>query len=362
MPLPEQNLIVCHGDDEMALARFVNSLILEMGDDALADSNISRLDGNTGSLTDLANVVMSMPFFQPHRLVLLTNPFARMGKEKNDPEETGSEEKQVSSSSWSTELKRQFLELLGNIPDTTKLVLIIEDSLVWNTKAKKNDWGLLKSSHFLTKWINDHPDNVLMKSFLLPDEKQMHVWIQKEAADRKIDISRAAAAELAGYVGNDTRLAGLELDKLALYVNGKRPIDVEDVNAISTFTPTAKIWGLVDAIGQKNAHQAVKIYHQLLETLEVGYEIFPMIIRQFRQMIVTRETMDSRGSAQELIGKFGITGYGAPKLWGQVGNIPMSALESYYFQLMKIEEDTKNGLVDLETALDTFIVTACGQG
>ena len=45
MPLPEQNVIVCHGDDEIAISLYIRALEHEIGDDAMADANISRLDG-----------------------------------------------------------------------------------------------------------------------------------------------------------------------------------------------------------------------------------------------------------------------------------------------------------------------------
>ncbi len=359
MPLPQQSVIVCHGDDEIAISLYIHTLEHEIGDDAMADANISHLDGKTCSENDLANLVMSSPFFTEKRLVILSNPFARMGKEKKGEPEEGQEIPERTGVKTG-DLKKRFLDMLSGIPSTTTLLLVIEDALAWDSKIGRKNWEVLKGSHFLVKWIEQNDGGVLIKPFSLPDPKEMPGWIQKEAASKKCKFKPDAAAELAQYVGNDTRLAAMEIEKLALYVGDKRPVEVEDVMALSTSTSSATIWKLVDAIGKKDAHQAVLLYHQLLETHDVNYEIYPMIVRQFRQLLMAREVLDERGNTQVIMRDLGVQQFVADNLGKQAANFTMPALEKIYFQLMKIEEDGKNGMGDLETAIDALIVTAAG--
>ena len=361
MPLPEQNVIVCHGDDEIAISLYIRSLEHEIGDDAMADANISHLDGKTCTENDLANQVMSSPFFTDKRLVVLTNPFAKMGREKKGETEEG--EVQVKGEKTAgkiSEIKKRFLDLLSNLPPTTTLVLVIEDARSWDSKAGGKNWEVLKASHFLVKWIDQQAGKVLVKPFSLPDPKDMPKWIQTEAAGKKCTFKPDAAAELAQYVGNDTRLAAMEIEKLALYVGGKRPVEVEDVMALSTSTSSATIWKLVDAIGKKDTRQALSLYHQLLETHDVNYEIYPMIVRQFRQLLMAREVLDERGNAQAIMRDLGVPQFVADNLGRQASNFTMPGLERIYFQLMGIEENSKNGQGELETAIDALIVTAAG--
>ena len=185
-------------------------------------------------------------------------------------------------------------------------------------------------------------------------------WIIKEAATKNCRIKPDAAAELAQYVGNDTRLAALEIEKLSLYVGGTRPVEIEDVMALSTSTSSATIWNLVDAIGQKNPHRAMLLFHQLLETKDVQFEIFPMIIRQFRLLLMAREVLDARGDEGMIIRELGVAPYVARNLNKQAASFSMPKLEKIYYQLMKIEEDSKSGGGDLEVAIDSLIVSAAG--
>lgn len=357
MPLPDVNLIVCHGDDDIAILEYVHYLTSEVADDATGDVNISRFDGRISSDKDLANVVMSTPFFAEKRLVILEYPFARMGRvRKTEADEEGLE----SGEGGSSEQKNAFLGILENLPDSTILVLMVEDSSIWDSKARTKNWSVLKKSHFLMKWAASNPGKCLIRSFALPDSRDMPAWIQKKAAGMDCKFKADAAAELAQFVGNDTRLAAMEIEKLSLYVGGKRPVEMEDVMALSTSTSSATIWNLVDAVGQKDTHRALSLFHQLLEIKDVQYEIFPMIIRQFRLLLMAREVLDERGNEQAVIQELGVAPYVAKNLVPQAGKFSMKALERVYLQLMKIEEESKTRGGDMVTAIDTLIVSAAG--
>ena len=186
-------------------------------------------------------------------------------------------------------------------------------------------------------------------------------WIQKEALNKKCKFSAAAASELAQYVGNDTRLAAMEIEKLALYVGDKRPVEVQDVMDLSTSTASGTIWNLVDAIGTRNTQQALTLFHQLLETGDAQYSIFPMIIRQIRLLLMAREVLDERGGKQMIMSDLGVAPFVADKLMGQASKFTMKGLKEIYFQLMKIDEESKTSGGDLETSIDTMIVMAVGM-
>ncbi len=357
MPLPLENVIICHGDDDIAISQYIHTLERELGDGAMGDVNITKMDGKTSSENDLINIVRSTPFFSEKRLVILANPLAKMGRGKRDD----SDESESGGNEGSAgDIRKRFISLLNELPGSTALVLVVEDSLSWDSKTKGRSWEVLKGSHFLMKWASQNSGKVLIKSFPLPDPRDMPDWIIKEAARKNCRIKPDAAAELAQYVGNDTRLAALEIEKLSLYVGGTRPVEMEDVMALSTSTSSATIWNLVDAIGQKNSHRAMLLFHQLLETKDVQFEIFPMIIRQFRLLLMAREVLDARGDEAMITRELGVAPYVARNLNKQAASFSMPKLEKIYYQLMKIEEDSKSGGGDLEVAIDSLIVSAVG--
>ncbi len=356
MALPEQNILVCHGDDEIAISKYIHSLESELNGDSMGEMNISRLDGKICSEADLSNIVNSIPFFTERRLVILTNPFAKLGRGKKIDEDEIEDEK-----SSSGDVKKKFISFLDGVPESTLLALIVDDSGKLDYRTGEYKWDVLKPSNFLVKWLKQNNQKVLLVPFPLPSENDMPGWIQKEAVSKKCKFSPAAATELAQYVGNDTRLAAMEIEKLALFVGGERSVEAQDVMNLSTSTASGTIWNLVDAIGTKNTGHAMTLYHQLLESREAQYEIFPMIIRQFRLLLMAREVLDERGNKQMIMSDLGVAPFVAEKLIGQASKFTMNGLKKIYLQLMKIEEESKTSGGDLETAIDVLILSVAGD-
>ena len=67
-----------HGEDEFAIAQFVSEMEARLGDPATAAMNITRLDGRSYNPDELLTVASAMPFLAARRLVVLTNPLARL--------------------------------------------------------------------------------------------------------------------------------------------------------------------------------------------------------------------------------------------------------------------------------------------
>lgn len=351
------NILILHGDDEIAMQRFMSQQVHAAGDSAMADVNTSRLDGKTCSIDDLYNTVMATPFFSDKRVTILTNPLHRL-ENKRSGDETGVGGEAVKEK----DNRQKFLQILENLPDTTQLILVIEDHQKW--RAGGYQWELLTEKHFLMKWAASNKDLVSIHSFALPSIREMPNWIQKKAKELGGAIDQAASVELAEYVGTDTRLAVLEIDKLITYANN-RTISRDDVINLSTSVVSLKIWDLTDAIGEGNPRKALQIFHQLLDTLDLRQEIFPMIIWQFRQLLLGCEVVTNGGGVTELIRDLKITDFQARKLFPQAQKFQLSQLKRAYRKLMEIEEESKGaaekpGSGDLSVLIDQLIVEMAG--
>ncbi len=286
------NIHILHGDDEVAMNQFVAQQIQSLGDSAMADVNTSRLDGKTSSEDELYNTVMATPFFSAKRLTIVTNPLHRLESKKAGDEATSGVE-----SGKTKEARQRFLQLLETLPETTLLILVIEDHQKW--RAGGFQWESLTDRHFLMKWAATQKERVAIHGFSLPSGREMPTWIQKKAKELGGQISLPGAVELAEYVGSDTRLAVLELDKLITYANG-REVSPDDVMSLSTSVMSGRIWDLTDAIGERDSRKALQIFHQLLETLDLRQEIYPMIIWQFRQLLLGMRSGQQRWRSRRL--------------------------------------------------------------
>jgi DNA polymerase III delta subunit len=115
----------------------------------------------------------------------------------------------------------------------------------------------------------------VVRKFDSPRRGALAAWIEAEARQRTLDLAPGAAKALAERIGgfvdlNDverrfqTRIASMELDKLALY-RGSMPIGPDDVRAIVAEAVPSSVWAFTDAIGERRADAALGHLDRLLE-------------------------------------------------------------------------------------------------
>ncbi len=155
-------------------------------------------------------------------------------------------------------------------------------------------------------------------------------------------------------VGQETRIAALELTKLLTYVNFEREINMADVENVSIVSAQGSVFDLVDALGQGDGKKAQHTLHQLLEN-EEAFELWGMVIRQFRLILQAREMLDAHASVMDIQQTLGLHEFVAQKVSTQAKRFSMPALESIYHKLLEIDENSKTSQVPLDLALDTLV-------
>ncbi len=317
-----------YGDDEYAISQFVKEMEGKLGDESIASMNISRLDGKNLKVDDLLPIAGAMPFLARRRLVILENPTINLLTEEE---------------------QKKFVDTLEKIPDSTGIVLIEDTS----DRVKKN------KIQWLLKWTLQGSRSIA-REFSLPKGAQMQGWIQKEARSLGGAFTPQAAAILANLVGNDTRLANQEIEKLLAYVNYQRSVDVDDVEMATTDYAEADIFALVDAISNLQSRQAMSVLHKMLEQQE-PMMIFAMVQRQFRLLIQAREVLDHGGGQGEIAKQLKSHPFVAEKLNKQARQFDLKQLEMVYRRLLDLDEGIKTGQIEVGLALETFVAAFTSQ-
>lgn len=318
---------VLHGDDDYAIGSMVNKICTLMGDPSIADLNIARMDGAVVSLDEVKSNISTMPFLAERRLVILAHPLSRSegGKEK-------------------------LTAMMDSLPDSAALVLLLDDAF------ERKDWKTVSQKHWLRKWAQGAKSRALWISCQLPSGDQMAAWITNYAKGMQGRFDPHGASELAAHVGNDTRLAALEVEKLLTYVDYKRPVDADDVNLLTTSISTVNIFDMVDAVAQQNSRKAIHLLHGLLEQQEPA-GLFFMIVRQFRLLIQAREVLDEGGSAAQIESEMRQHPFVAKKLAEQARRFNMPQLEQIYHRLFEMDEAMKTSQAALDLSMDMFIAS-----
>jgi len=320
--MPEiPSVTLLHGNDEFAIAEHIEKLCAGLGDPSTADMNIARFDGRAGlDFEALYTAVNAAPFLAPRRVMVLVHPVSAFN---------------------SAESRRKLIELLDKAPGTTTIALVEYDEL--------------KRDHWLLKWAAQAAPRTAVHVYNLPKRWEMPRRIEAEAKKQSGQIAPDAAARLAERVGEDTRIAAQEITKLLTYVNYERPVNLADVEKVSIVSAQGNVFELVDALGAGDGKKAQRVLHQLLED-EEAFELWGMVIRQFRLLLQAREILDENGSQAEVQKELGLHEYVAGKVTTQARRFSLSALESIYHKLLEIDEAAKTSQVPLDLALDTLIV------
>lgn len=342
MPKTPPLIYLFHGTDDLALSEAVAQMQSSMGDASLAELNTTRFQGRTVSLADLQAACLAAPFLVRRRLVvvegLLLGRVARAAGETREAEPQEGDaaaEGEPRSSDW-----QALRLLLDQIPATTALVFL--------------ERGALSSAHPILRWSEEHKDRALVRRFDLPRGAGLSAWVARRAEAQGGSLEPQAAELLASWVGEDPRLLDQEVQKLLAYVNYARPVRPEDVEAVTPEGAQAGIFEMVDALGERRGQKALDLLRNLLLKQSPAY-VLAMVVRQFRLLILVREGIEARRSAEALSSELGLHPFVARKLVQQARGFELPVLESIYRKLADLDEAIKTGRVEAGTALDLFV-------
>ncbi|NLW72296.1 MAG: DNA polymerase III subunit delta [Chloroflexi bacterium] len=327
------NLIILRGDDPTRVTELLAGYRESLGDPGTADLNYTVVEGENLNLESLRADISTMPFLADKRLVVVNNAQVFLSKTKKED-------------------RQRTLDLFNELPDTSLLVLVIDD--VSKRKRGMISWENDKAYNWLTDWVNKKTNNIEWIDCALPSEGEMSQWIIAQAKQQGGGFQPDAARLLGSYVGNNTLRARQEIDKLLTYVGPSRVVTPEDVVLLTAQEQEGDIFAFTDALGERDSAKAMDQFQRLTDRADV-VELAPMIHRQFRLLIQAREIMDEDGRAAQIEKELGVLSFIAQKLEKQARLFKLPQLLAIYQRLLKIDEDMKTGGMPGDVAFELFI-------
>jgi len=315
-------LYVFHGPDDFIRAGKINELKAALGDSASAGLNITRLDGQGLTLSDIRHHTDTLPFFVTKRLVVVSNYLSYVTGRPDD--------------------LQVLLDYLPSLPDSADLVFEEKDTL---------DRG-----HPVLKMAQANGT----VHFAGLDPHNLQPWIVKRAKELNANIEPSAAAMLGRLVGPRLRILNSELEKLSLYVNNERPISTADVELLVPYTEEAEKFGMSNAIGKRDARRAYDQLHKELDEGRNPMSIMGSIAAQIRALIEVKDMAERGMSPAEIARAKGWrSDYAAKARLQEAANYSMARLEQILEMLLEFDVAIKTGKVDSMLALDTLIARLC---
>jgi DNA polymerase-3 subunit delta len=331
-----------HGPDEFGSAEFLADFKVKLGDPAMVELNTTTFDGRSASLAEVRAIADTLPFLMTRRLVIVEAWLTRLlGRAEAGADQESADEPAGEDARRGGSARDQIAALAGylpNLPETTALVLVEKREIPARNPVLKAATGA---------------DWALVKFFDLPKGEALVRWIRARAKAEGGEMTLEAAQALA-EVEDNPRALGNEIVKLLTFVNFARPVEREDVETLTPAGGQAKVFDMVDAIGQKRGPAAQRELHKLLERAEPLYAL-GMIVRQYRLLLQARELLNERVSEAEISKTLGLHPYPTGKICAQARNFNLVDLQHIYRRLLDYDVAIKTGQIEAAAALDTLV-------
>ncbi len=315
----EKNLdrvYLMYGEEEYLKQRYEKRLIEEFTDDLSGDMNISFF-GTDVDLNSLMGAVETLPFFSEKRLVIVKDSKLFKSGKKNDSE--------------------RLADYLSNVPESTCLVFI-ENEVDKRGKLFK---GVSKEGRAI--------------EFKTPSEKELIEWVKKELKALDAYIDNSTAAFFLRHVGAGMENAYSEIMKLGAFKR-KGNITTEDIEEVCTKSLEAKIFDLMEAIGERKPKKALSIYRGMITAKEAPVMILTMVTRQFR-LLLQCKLMDKDGMGAGQIAKIlEQRDFVIKRCISQSRNFTEEILKSAMQECLNADVSFKTGKIKDELAVELIII------
>lgn len=285
------------------LTKVVQNFISEHGDMAC-----EQLDGEEVSYERISEAVQSLPFLASRKLVVLRMPGAN---------------KQFAG---------QAEALLTDVPEATDIVIV-------EPKLDK------RTAYY--KWLRK---NTEFKEYNELDARGLAPWVVQFTKEQGSEISLSDAAYLIDRLGVNQQLLSNELRKLAL---ADTKITRDTINQMTEPTPQSKIFDLLDAAFSGQTKKALDLYAEQRSMKVEPQEILAMIGWQLRQVALAKTASNKHDLARE--GK--VSPYSANKTKAIANRLTLQKIKSLVRDLVILDARSKRQPIDLDEALQGYIVT-----
>lgn len=257
-----------------AVARLRQRVIDEAGGN---DLNVTVFDADSTSVADVLEAASMPGFTLGTRLLLVTN-----------------------AHKWQAKSRQALAAYLKDpMPDTC---LAVEGESFTEADALRK---AIAASGEILSWD-------------LPKKYEMAGWVRERAKAHGLPLGQSAARhflERCGMDPKDSERLEREIEKLAIYCRGHEATR-EDIDAVCTPDDEARIFSLIDAVGDRRSAEAFSLLEMVYLAGEDPNKILFMLLRHIRQLEAASRADTSDPSA--LAKALGVPYWSARKLAEQV--------------------------------------------
>ena len=323
-----KNLYLIYGEEDY-LRNYYRHLLTDALVEKDDNLNYSYFEGASTDINTVAEMIETLPFMAPHRVVVCENT-GWMNKTKN------------SSDSDSEKSSGKLEILIDRLTDISEDVIFI---LVEENPDKRSKLFKLISSKGIAE------------EYKTPTEDYLVRWIAGYADKNGKKIRESTARYIISEVGTGMNTLNLEMNKLCSYALDREEITKGDVDEICTHQITGKIFDMITAVSQHNQKEALALYYDLLTLRESPFAILSLLVRQYNLLLQVRDCMERNYSTALMASKIGLQDWLIKKHVSTAKNMTLSELKTALKACAGADEDIKSGNITDTLSIELLLIS-----
>jgi len=286
---PPASSYLLYGEEGYAARQFAKNLIEKILpiEEQSMNLTIFEEDPTPG---ELVNLLTSMPFFGEKRVVMIGSSrwfqsYRRKGGGEASEDLEIEEVKEPKDNADASIVK-----IISDMPSFSHLILLTQKA----DKRRK-----------LFKVITEFGQTIEFAPFKPGfDDREIRAWITEHLAKEGRQLSRDAMEYLLGVIAVMSQVSqgflASELDKAILYAGKITTITRKDLEQVLSAVPEVSAFAMTEAIGRKNAAQALARLADLFADREPELKIIGLITYHVRQWWQAKQILVRGGQEKEI--------------------------------------------------------------
>ncbi|MGC9327367.1 MAG: DNA polymerase III subunit delta, partial [Candidatus Hinthialibacter sp.] len=172
---------------------------------------------------------------------------------------------------------------------------------------------------------------------------QIQKMIRDRCAERRVEFEQDAMVFFMNLCGDHVETAMRELDKILLWADDQGTITLSLCQKLIQSEQDKDIWAITNAVGDKNASEALNALDLLLSQGEDEVAITGRLISTFRGIYLCKALQAEKVPESQWGGKMGQTGYGLKMTKQRSQKFSLEALRKSIALLRRTDNDLKGG-------------------
>ena len=313
-----------HGDDEFTISKSLEAHLQALGPPDLRAPNITIFEAPNVNMAEVFAAARISPFLTDRRAVVV--------KGMLKPIDTRGERVRQDWESFGDRVAEES----GHI---TNDLIFVENVLLKLTSRP------LKTLVSVAE----------VEAHRVPDRRQRGDWIRRRFEFHGVRASASALARFNQIGGEDVRRMDSEIQKLAIYADG-RTLEQSDIDLMVADATQDRIFNVMDAIIEGRHNLALGGVQNLIANGESIEGIFGLLTRQVRILIIAAHLLERGMSSAQVGQKLRINmGWLVDKTCRQASRVGARRLQAMHIHMLQVDTSIKTGRADRRLAVEMLV-------